>query len=115
MQSVKAAAYLAICLYFIRKINDKLVSSYELDIPFVSNDGEGCYVVVVGECPVYASYQKGFARELAVDIKRTLPKASVTIIEDETIDHDPSLENTGLSTRELNVLSGILSDFYARD
>ena len=112
---MKAATYLIIFLYWIRKIHYKLVESYELDIPLVSNDGEGCFVVIVGECPVYATYRKGFARELAVDIKRALPKASVTIIEDETIDHDPSLENTGLSTHELNVLSGILSDFYARD
>lgn len=115
MQSVKAAAYLAIFLYFIRKINDKLITSFELDIPLISNDCEGCYVVVVGCSPVYASYQKSLARELAVDIKRALPKASVSIFEDETLDSDPGLEDTGLNVHELNVLQHILEEFYARD
>jgi hypothetical protein len=114
MQSVKAATYLIIFLYWIRKIHYKLVESYELDIPLVSNDGEGCFVVIVGECPVYATYRKGVARELAVDIKKAFPRASVSIIEDETIDNDPSLEGTGMSSFELNQLSGILSEFYSR-
>ena len=115
MLSVKAAAYMAICLYFIRKTNDKLVKDYELDIATYSNDGEGCFCVIVGDCPVYASYNHTGARELAVEIKKTLPRARVSIVEDETLDSDFSLEGSGLNADSSKVLYRILDRFYARD
>lgn len=112
MTSLKTVAYLAICLQFLRKLHYKVVKDYELDIPMLSNDDEGCFCVIVGSCPIYASYQKPFARELAAKIKRRIPGAQVMIIEDETLDSDFELENTGLGASDLRVLRETMQEFY---
>ena len=112
MMTLKMAVYSAICLHFLRRLHLKLVKDFELDIPLLSNDCEGCYCVVVGSCPIYASYQKPFARELATKIKRRIPGAQVMIIEDETLDSDFELENTGLGASDIRVLRETMQEFY---
>lgn len=112
MMTLKMAVYSAICLHFLRRLHGKLIEDYELDISMLSNDGEGCYVVVVGSCPIYASYQKSFARELASKVKRRIPEARVAIVEDETLDSDFELENTGLSPAGVRILRELMQEFY---
>lgn len=112
MTSLKTVAYLAIFLHFLRRLHGKLIQDYELDIPLLSNDCEGCYCVVVGSCPIYASYEKPFARELASKIKRRIPGAQVMIIEDETLDSDFELENTGLGASDIRILRETMQEFY---
>ena len=112
MTSLKMAVYSAIFLHFLRKLHYKVVKDYELDIPMLSNDGEGCYSVVVGSCPIYASYQKSFARELASKVKRRIPEARVLIVEDETLDSDFELEDTGLSPTGVRILRELMQEFY---
>lgn len=111
-RSVYNGIYLVIFLGFLRKTYEKLISNYQLGISVTSNDGEGCFAVIVGNCPVYSSYNKGWSWKLAADIKKALPHAAVQLIEDESIEPDPDLEDTGLSREELRELTGVLTRFF---
>ncbi len=105
--------YLGIFLEFLRKTYEKLVENYQLGISFTSNDGEGCYAVVVGNSAVYSTYSKSEAWHVAATIKKALPNSAVQIIEDDTLDGDPGLESTGLNQAELVELQRILERVYA--
>lgn len=113
MKTVYNAFYLSVFLYFARKILDKVTLDLNDSIRRHSHDSSGCWNVCVRGVPVFYTYEKGLALEVArrihEDVVGLQGPDDIEIVEDDSLPTCEPEEVPGLNSMDCCELGLVLS------
>lgn len=105
MKAVYNAFYLSVFLYFARKILSKILLDMGTAITRRSHDTSGCWNVVVRGVPLFWSYDKALAFEVARQVREEVPGLQgphdIEIVEDEDLPSQDVEQVPGLNSQEI--------------
>ena len=113
MKTVYNAFYLSVFLYFLRRILTKVTQDLTEGIPKRSHDTSGCWNVVVRGVPLFWSYDKALAFEVARQVREEVPGLQghhdIEIVEDEDLPSQDVEQVPGLNSTQCCELGLVIS------